>query len=217
MNIAARTGAWSGKPVPYDAEVEWIRGIGYEDFINTLFIPYDSDVITWIGWAEPHRSGMDVWADLGFAAYKDEDTETTRIIRYNTNPNIILCYFRSKAGDGGTLLNVNNTVKHHFVLRKGLVTVDGVSSTIVQPSFKSENRGRYLLVDQDGVYLSKWRLERVGDVLLDMIAVRITNSLGISEGAMYDRVSGKLYRNEGTGAFVIGPDKAGTDVAGGGV
>lgn len=41
-----------------------------------------------------------------------------------------------------------------------------------------------------------------------MIAVRFTNEQGVSEGAMYDRVSGQLFRNAGTGAFTIGPDKS---------
>ena len=42
----------------------------------------------------------------------------------------------------------------------------------------------------------------------DLIPVRFTNELGQSEGAMYDRVSRKLFRNAGTGAFTIGPDVA---------
>lgn len=44
--------------------------------------------------------------------------------------------------------------------------------------------------------------------LLDFIPVRFTNEQGVSEGAMYDRVSGALFRNVGTGAFTIGPDKS---------
>lgn len=40
------------------------------------------------------------------------------------------------------------------------------------------------------------------------IPVRFTNALGQSEGAMYDRVSRKLFRNAGTGTFTIGPDVA---------
>ena len=43
--------------------------------------------------------------------------------------------------------------------------------------------------------------------LIDLIPVRFTNELGQSEGAMYDRVSGQLFRNAGTGDFIIGPDK----------
>ena len=41
----------------------------------------------------------------------------------------------------------------------------------------------------------------------DFIPVRFTNENGVSEGAMFDRVSGQLFRNQGTGDFIIGPDK----------
>ena len=47
-----------------------------------------------------------------------------------------------------------------------------------------------------------------GDVLEDFTPVRFTNEQGVREGAMYDRVSGALFRNAGTGDFVIGPDKS---------
>ena len=46
-----------------------------------------------------------------------------------------------------------------------------------------------------------------GTLVRDFIPVRFTNEQGVSEGAMYDRVSGQLFRNAGTGAFTIGPDK----------
>ena len=39
-----------------------------------------------------------------------------------------------------------------------------------------------------------------------MIPVRFTNEYGIAEGAMYDTVSGKLFRNIGTGEFSFGGD-----------
>lgn len=48
-----------------------------------------------------------------------------------------------------------------------------------------------------------------GDVLIDLIPVRFTNELGQSEGAMYDKVSGELFLNQGTGSFIYGPDKLG--------
>lgn len=46
-----------------------------------------------------------------------------------------------------------------------------------------------------------------GTKFLDWIPVRFTNEQGISEGAMYDRLTRKIYRNAGTGAFKIGADK----------
>ena len=41
-----------------------------------------------------------------------------------------------------------------------------------------------------------------GEVSLDLTPVRFTNEQGVSEGAVYDRVSGALFRNAGTGAFL---------------
>ena len=60
--------------------------------------------------------------------------------------------------------------------------------------------------------LAKTRLIEVvfsvdNTILGSFIPVRFTNEDGVSEGAMYDKVSGKLYRNAGTGAFIIGPNK----------
>ena len=55
--------------------------------------------------------------------------------------------------------------------------------------------------------ISSASLSVAGDGVFDFIPVRFTNEQNQSEGAMYDRVSGQLFRNAGTGAFTIGPDK----------
>ena len=53
-----------------------------------------------------------------------------------------------------------------------------------------------------------WCMIFLGNTLVrDFIPVRFTNENGVTEGAMYDRVSGALFRNAGTGAFTIGPNK----------
>lgn len=46
-----------------------------------------------------------------------------------------------------------------------------------------------------------------GAALIDLIPVRFMNETGQQEGAMYDKVSKQLFRNKGTGSFIIGPDK----------
>lgn len=58
-----------------------------------------------------------------------------------------------------------------------------------------------------GFRLGDMSCQLSGTMLFDIIPVRFTNEQGVSEGAMYDRVSGLLFRNSGTGAFIIGPDK----------
>ena len=69
------------------------------------------------------------------------------------------------------------------------------------------------------IRIRSFKVKRNGVVIFDAIPVRFTNELGISEGAMYDRRgdggmnqdgsarNDGIYRNRGTGAFVIGPDK----------
>ena len=45
-----------------------------------------------------------------------------------------------------------------------------------------------------------------GVLVRDFLPVRFLNEFGEWEGAMYDFVSGELFRNQGTGSFIIGPD-----------
>jgi hypothetical protein len=49
-----------------------------------------------------------------------------------------------------------------------------------------------------------------GDRILvrNFIPIRFTNENNQTEGAMYDKVTKQLFRNAGTGSFIIGPDKA---------
>ena len=45
------------------------------------------------------------------------------------------------------------------------------------------------------------------ELIMSLKAVRIRNELGFWEGAMYDGISGEIFRNLGSGAFIIGPDR----------
>ena len=50
------------------------------------------------------------------------------------------------------------------------------------------------------------QIETAAGLVRDFIPVRFTNELGQTEGAMYDKVSGTLFRNQGTGTFRYGND-----------
>lgn len=65
-----------------------------------------------------------------------------------------------------------------------------------------------LLDDLASVKIWYFKIIHGSTVVRDFIPVRFTNKLGVSEGAMYDRVTGQLFRNAGTGSFIIGPVKA---------
>ena len=51
-----------------------------------------------------------------------------------------------------------------------------------------------------------FRLHKGGELVRDFIPVRFTNDDRFTEGALYDRVSGEFFTNQGTGSFIIGPD-----------
>ena len=54
------------------------------------------------------------------------------------------------------------------------------------------------------VYWVRFKVD--GKVYYDMIPVRFVNELGYEEGALYDFISGELFRNSGSNNFIIGPD-----------
>lgn len=55
--------------------------------------------------------------------------------------------------------------------------------------------------------IGRCKLYLKGNVIYDFVPVRFLNEDNRWEGAMYDNVNGELFRNQGTGMFVIGPDK----------
>lgn len=84
---------------------------------------------------------------------------------------------------------------------KGNVMFFGKCSTITGgapriPGAGANDRIYYLVIEDD-----------LGNTVIDLIPVRFRNESGLKEGALYDRISGKLFRNSGTGSFIIGPDK----------
>ena len=78
---------------------------------------------------------------------------------------------------------------------------------IIEVGVESENQLPIQLFPKGKKNLARTRIMkfesiRNGEKVADIIAVRKD---GV--GYMYDRVSGQLFGNAGTGAFVIGPDK----------
>lgn len=90
-------------------------------------------------------------------------------------------------------------------------TWDGVEKPLdfTQFNYSHGNFGLFGLAAPDGtpwatssVRIYAFRVVRDGALYLDLIPVRQGK-----KGFMYDRVSGKLFGNAGTGEFIIGPDK----------
>ena len=212
MMLGARTAAWSGKPLPYDAEVEWIKTEpnGGQHILTRVNL----DV----------SDGFEVRAKVSYdSAFSDDNVFLGTVGNYmlylNTGRENYPC------AKVGTIWRFGQTISAGFhtyeTIIKGssecYMKMDGAD---LQPSVigsnslgnKGElgvffNRGGGVSFHSKGCSCG-FLFMKVGEMIArDFIAVRFTNESGVSEGAMYDRVSGELFRNAGTGAFIIGPDK----------
>lgn len=191
--------------LPYDAEVEYLESTGTQwidtgvkfssaDDINISFSATDSDY----------------YAAIFGAGNADGDAGASYSVYLQNRAQVV---FQCTAARGaafnyssGTRYNVSCAVSN------GAMSVDGSPCGTNGTPFVSCDYNVYLFarnvagsVDRRGKF-RVYSFSIAGKV--DFIPVRFTNSNGQSEGAMYDRVSRKLFRNAGTGAFTIGPDVA---------
>lgn len=200
MMLAARTAAWSGKALPYDAEVEYLESTGTQ-YISTMLIPARVHVgLKPIGAATPFY----------FNAYFGVNNGGSRTTG-----------LASETKDTLTAINYENYsvefpalwgVFHEVYFDKNTVSVDGETKSLVTqfgkvdqaiksfglfdfPQRKTSSTPKSAIS-----YCKMWDGE--DNLMADFIPVRVGDV-----GYMFDRVSGQLFGNSGTGAFVIGPDK----------
>lgn len=187
-SIGTRVG---GAKLPYDAEVEWLKSVNGDGYIDTGLTVNDfylsiKTLTTNVGINTVYMFG---------AGDKSSGIMMYRPGRYPTAQKRIYI-------DGSLVFN---NEKEPTEISDLHITASSLSHTLVlfntrasDGSVHSGNGGFtcYYLTIKDAN----------GNKLREFIPVRFTNELGQSEGAMYDRVSEQLFRNAGTGSFVIGPD-----------
>ena len=196
------------KPLPYDAEVEYLQGDGVarimlDDRYSTekkyigIGITEESYTGRFAG-AEQGRRAKYVGATSGGIEAKLSSPGDSFIVRVD-GATPYKCYDYIADGvnisislDGNVLSSKATTVKIPYVANKmELFAIRGTSSS-------SEIVGTWTGLCY---YFKLVTVE--GETALDLIPVRKD---GV--GYMYDRVSGKLYGNAAdSGAFIIGPDK----------
>lgn len=235
--IAARQIAFGrgGKRLPYDAEVEYLESTGTQ-YIDTGYVmkpltkykidfsctssssaskiifgiyslrSADGTVIT-----QKNNFGVNIvgsWAGvnaiLGIYSYPI-DTSTSP---YPGNPQYLPCNITQKVGE-------TNTVEYDGgqVLFNGIEVLNAPSLMPDNPFnipaylFATAARQTNATVKAGFYYEGKIMRAEIWDEqynkVLDLIPVRVGDV-----GYMYDRVSGQLFGNSGTGAFIIGPDAA---------
>ena len=219
MLVAARTGAWSGKRLPYDAEVEWLEEGPNGSYIQTD-IPTTKNTSCAASLEVVNATKMDggnvCCAIYGLGLNWDFESYGLFYLTQKGQAQRGKLNFHGHNNVLSYLLQTDDPIRFNVSISANGSDIVNVSCGSFSSSASIKNiqdSGRFtLLWNRANNSLAKTRLIEVvfsvdDTILGSFIPVRFTNEDGVSEGAMYDKVSGQLLRNAGTGAFIIGPDK----------
>lgn len=199
MMLGARIGAWCGNQLPYDAEIEFLESTETQ-YIDTGAIIKYSDV------AEAVASINNRNSIFGYTNSQTQPQQKFNITGRGTSS---YAYFGQLDTSFGRTTTLYDT-KYKFSLGDGKFIIDGtivgtreytddtLDGSLVLFARKQNNIINDYLVGK----MYSFSVTRNFVKILDYIPVRVG-----TVGYMYDRVSGRLFGNEGTGDFVIGPDK----------
>ena len=193
---------------PYDAEIEYLRGNGTQYIDSGIECTGDLSVNFKARWSKdenkPLAGGIYNYGSTLFRNHftplsagefywLQNNSSNTAIVRFTSSLNT---WYTAKIDASNGTYNINGTTGT-FTPLPGSVTahanygIFGRLSGNVATQIRSGNN--------DFAYI---QLSRNGVLLRDYIPVRIGTT-----GYMYDKVSGQLFGNAGTGEFSLGPDK----------
>lgn len=185
MNL--RNALMTGKRLPYDAEVEYLESTGTQ-YINIPITLETSDRIycDFVPRASSANGAIfcSSWGNYGNLLRRDR---SSNLILFGSSINVTLGSYIAGS-------------EYSFAYGNGSGTLNG--STITSTSLSVVANTSVTLFAAPNGYNGMCAIKRFGvDGKCDYIPVRRG-----TVGYMYDRVSGKLFGNSGTGDFVLGPD-----------
>ena len=189
----------NGASKPYDAEVEYLQSTGTQ-WIDTGVYMNGLDSVE----IKIRRTSA---VDCGVFGSRVGYTNNQYMLRVESNGLFDFYYNNNSAVEYWSLaLDADYSIE----VGNGKIFINGSNvKTYPDGSFALVNKCHVFKANQyPSLFRGRIYYFRI-DEKIDLIPVRFTNEQGGSEGAMFDRVSGQLFRNQGTGDFVIGPDKQG--------
>ena len=192
------------KLLPYDAEVEYLESSGTQwidtgKVLSSTGFAYDADVMFQATY------NCIVFGGRTIANCEAADSLSLFIVggmwRFDN-------FGSSRPGPA-----VNKGIRYSVSLVDSKTTVNGVETTTYFPTGHSSGATVYIFAGhrpqgsgdvefQSSIRLYSLKFYQDGVLAADYRPVRVS-----SVGYLYDRVSGQLFGNQGTGDFIIGPDK----------
>lgn len=208
-------GAWGlgRKRLPYDAEVEYLESTGTQ-YIDTLWTPTRTAKLT-LDCSLSTTSGPPQFGTIEFSSPYKPYYDFCWLGRSNSITNAI-CYFGNFADrfyvDFKNKLSTNERCVISFDCGTGLgsLATESASYTLQGNPVNSAPPNNFYMFARNfngpdlfcRMKVYSFAIEDEGILVRDFIPVRFTNEQSVSEASMYDRVSGQLFRNDGTGAFL---------------
>lgn len=189
------------RELPYDAEVEFLQNVG-SSYILTDYIPTGSN-IKFQG--KFHLDSYSAAYAAWFGAYTGESYSAYRIFRGNTDNTKLYFTCGTRASGSGILSGVALDTTYEFELTKTTLKANSLSRTFT-PTNGSGNTDKLKIFTANGIGFTYGKLYYLkvfdgNSLISDFIPVRVGEV-----GCLYDKVSKRLYFNEGSGDFLIGGD-----------
>ena len=196
MLINLRNAMMAGKRLPYDAEVEYLESTGTQWIDTGVSISNASLAdVTWNVEAVSYNDGcmgaygIRPYASMYFNLYKNK------------------FYMRNMRTEGGSFTGVSgfNTVR----FSGGNSYLNGTAVETEIPLNINPVRTMYLFAYNRSETMPGFCKARVSSFIVKENGVLLCDFIPVRKGTvgyLYDRVSGKLFGNAGTGDFVLGPD-----------
>lgn len=184
-----------GSSLPYDAEVLYLESTGYQ-WIDTGVIP--SRDLSFHCVFSNSGNGAPGYGNVFGARYSSNNNEYQ--LSQFTNGTVSI-------GTRNTNLGIRTNEKNDVSFNgSNTVSVNGVDKSINTSNITQSTGTIVLFAIRNGGSVTQMQAGRIYSCSLgsvrDFIPVRVGQT-----GYMYDRVSGQLFENKGTGSFIIGPDK----------
>lgn len=187
-------------PVPYDAEIEYLQS-SRTQWIDTGIIPNASTGL----YLKAECSNN---ADYYLIGLRDATGNTRWCIGHDN-------YFYYGYGSFAFITKNIKTLSAELWLnyqndKKATALLNGNTYSVTLPSLSFTPINNIRLFGSSGVSASysKWpgkiyfvKISQGNDIIMDLIPVRVGQV-----GYMYDKISRELFRNSGTGNFILGPD-----------
>jgi len=193
---------WQKNTLPYDAEIEYIQGSGGPYIDTGIDVPDVTRVAMKMEVATRPAANEYPFGEQGFFGSTAAKGRLMLCVYVNTNADYLAyCDFPNV---GRTTYSLSSSV---ITINKSFAVATAITNTQRILVFRAaKNATRVTPTDvSNGVYrLYYLKLWGANDALIfDGIPVRKGQV-----GYLYDKVSGNLFGNSGSGTFTLGPDKA---------